>query len=115
MPVFETYASRVATAARADTPDVYTYDELPPLLRKQLSKIFTECIGPGWREPRGFVPGADVAPNNANGVWEKIAQVMDREVGSFSLPSRSPCAYEYCVTYLQKSTDLNGILGLIEM
>jgi hypothetical protein len=59
MPVFETYASRVAAAAKTGAPDIYTYDDLTPLLRKQISKIFTECIGPGWGEPKGFVPGAD--------------------------------------------------------
>lgn len=49
MPVFETFASRVAAAAKADAPDVYKYDELSPFLRKQISQIVTECIGPGWK------------------------------------------------------------------
>src|SRR5690348_6955056 len=76
MPVFETYASRVAAAAKAGSPDVYIYDELRPLVRKQLSIIFTQCIGPGWREPRGFVPGTDAVPQNANEIWERVARVM---------------------------------------
>jgi hypothetical protein len=33
MPVFETYASRVAAAAKAGKPDVYIYDELSTFLR----------------------------------------------------------------------------------
>src|SRR5882672_8202140 len=113
MPVFETYASRVAAAAKAGRPDVYTYDELPPLLRKQISQIFTECIGPGRWEPKGFVPRADVTAGDANEVWGRVAKDMDREVGSFS--HRTAPAYEYCMEYLRRSADLNGVLSLIEL
>jgi hypothetical protein len=56
MPVFETYAAHVAAAAKATTPDVYTYDELPSFLRAQLTQIFRDCIGPGWK---GRIPYAD--------------------------------------------------------
>jgi hypothetical protein len=51
MPVFETYAWRVAAAAKAGKPDVYIYDKLPAFLRTQISKIFEECITefcPAW-------------------------------------------------------------------
>jgi hypothetical protein len=53
MPVFETYAARAAAAEKANKPDVYVYDHLPPFLRKQVLKIFSECLGsqsPCWEE-----------------------------------------------------------------
>jgi hypothetical protein len=54
MPVFETYASRVAAAAKANSPDVYVYDELPRFLRTQISLIFNRCMVPSgmWLELR---------------------------------------------------------------
>ena len=78
MPVYETYASRVADAAKAGTPDVYTYDELSPFLRAQISQIFRDCIGPGWKI-RLHVQ----TPNNANWIWTKIAGILVREIESF--------------------------------
>jgi hypothetical protein len=116
MPVYETYASRVAAAAKAGTPDVYIYDDLPPFLRKQISQIFTECIGPGWRQ-EGKKEWNDEwgIPNNGNEIWEQIARIMDREREAFSLPQRDVYAYEYCMEYLRKSTDINEVLSLIEI
>src|SRR6266566_6846341 len=95
MPVFETYASRAAAAAKAGAPDVYIYNELPPLLRKQVSQIFRECIGPG--SPR----------------WTEVAYIMDREVVSFSI--ENPNSYANCEVYLKTSEDVNGVLSLIQI
>ena len=96
MPVFETYASRVAAAAKVGTPDVYTYDELPSLLRKQISKIFTECIGPG--SPR----------------WDATSYIMDKEIESYSITNNYD-SYSDCITYLRTSYDVKGVLSLIEI
>src|ERR1700724_3083159 len=95
MPVFETYASRAAAAAKAGAPDVYIYDELPPFLRKQISKIFTECIGLG-------------CPS-----WDEVARIMDREIRSYPLDTDEP--YEDCMRYLRTSNDIDGVLSLIEL
>jgi hypothetical protein len=95
MPVFETYASRVAAAAKSNSPDVYVYGELPPFLRKQISDIFRECIGFS-------------CPS-----WDEVAYIMDREISSFSLDSDEP--YVDCMEYLQRSNDVDGILSFIEL
>jgi hypothetical protein len=94
MPVYETYASRSAAAAKASAPDVYIYHALPYLLRRQLSLIFEECIGPGGRD------------------WEFIEKIMYREVASYENCGAQPRVS--LLTYLQKSTDINGLLTLIE-
>jgi hypothetical protein len=116
MPVFETYASRVTAAEKAGTPDVYTYDNLPPFLRAQLSQIFRDCIGPGWK---GNARLYDSIPHNANKLWEQITQVMDKEIQSFlefDCPSYER-TYDYgrCTAYLLRAGDLNGVLSFIEI
>ena len=93
MAVFETYASRVARSAKAGTPDVYTYDELPTFLRTQLSQIFGECIGSMSRD------------------WDVLAKILGREIESFSEnPEYHASSYAYldCMHYLKASNDLNG-------
>jgi hypothetical protein len=95
MPVYETYAARAATAAKAGAPDVYVYDKLPPFLKKQISQILTESI-----------PAVDE-------YWTDVAKTMDREIESFSTlygPGSGSC-----LTYLAKSEDLEGVLSLIEI
>jgi hypothetical protein len=115
MPVFETYAERVARATKAGTHDPYTYDELPPFLREQISQIFTHCIGPGWQP----VPTYGEPPRNANEVWERVAGIMGREVKSFVDFGRNNTvgsyAYHHCMEYLRRSRDIEGVLSLIEV
>jgi AbiJ N-terminal domain 4 len=107
MPVFETYAARVAAAAKAGAPDVYTYDRLSRLLRMQLRKIFTECIGPGDLN-------INLPNRNANQIWDTIAVIMDREIDSFSLVTTGNYGYARCIDYLERSQDIGGVLSLIE-
>src|SRR5215472_4068485 len=100
MPVVETYASRVADGEKAGTPDVYTYDELPSFLRKQISQIFTECIGPAWDL---------VNFQRANKFWEEIARRMDREIETFNLGvAEQGRAYLHCMEYLRRSNHISG-------
>jgi AbiJ N-terminal domain 4 len=80
---------------RRGTPDVYIYDELSSLLRKQISKILQGCIGPSCSS------------------WDEVAYIMDREIISFSLDSDEP--YVDCMKYLQRSNDVDGILSFIEL
>ena len=70
MTVFETYASRVAAAAKVGTPDHYVYDQLAPFLREQISQIVSDCIGPGWRVSSYQF---ESSPPDANNEWEAIA------------------------------------------
>jgi hypothetical protein len=115
MPVFETYASRDAAAAKAGEPDVYIYDQLPPFLREQICQIFTDCIGPGWRVPSNQFGSS---PANANKEWESIASVMRRGVESFGksiLPNDRRYPYGQCINYIKISGDLGGILSLVEI
>src|SRR6266404_6141344 len=113
MPVFETYASRVADAAKADTPDV-SYDELPRFLRKQISQILTDCIGPGPRNPKIINPNT-LRIAHAEVTWRQISKLFDREVESFSFPEACDNAYKHCMKYLGESSDVNGVLSLIEV
>ncbi|MGO9997835.1 MAG: STM4504/CBY_0614 family protein [Acetobacteraceae bacterium] len=112
MAVFETYAMRRRREETAGQPDVYTYDELSPFLRKQLGLIFTSCIGPGYRP--GYYPEA--APPNANAEWRKIARVFDREQEDFAqshAPDRT--SHDWCIHYLTSSRHVGGVLSLIEI
>src|SRR6267142_1162036 len=98
MPFYETYASRVAAAENAGTPDVYIYDELPPFPREQIAQILRKCIGPGWEGNSRRIP------LNANEVWEEIADVMRREVKSFFDFGRNEeldDPYNHCMSYLR--------------
>jgi hypothetical protein len=113
MPVFETYSSRMAAAAKAGTPDVYIFDRLPPFLREQISQILTACIGPGWQVSSDQLGSS---PPNANEEWERIAIIMRREVESFSksiLPYDARYAYGQCINYIKFGGDLTGMLSLI--
>jgi hypothetical protein len=95
MPVFETYASRVAAAAKAGAPDIYIYDELPPFLREQISQIFGECIGKALSD------------------WDPIEKKMRREIASYSVGYGA--SYVDCIYFLKSSDDIGGVLSLIEM
>jgi hypothetical protein len=97
MPVFETYASRVAAAARAGTPDVYIYDKLPAFLRTQISKIFKECI------------------TASSPSWDEVSYIMDRELESYSMMDKDYVPYKDCQYYLTTSDDIDGVLSLIEL
>jgi hypothetical protein len=107
MPVFETYSSRTAQGAAPG----YIYDQLPDQLRHQLTRIFTECIGPGWKVSSDQFGSS---PPNANNEWEHIAEIMDKEIWSFS-QSENRYAHQRCIQYLKTSRDLEGALSLIEI
>ena len=112
MPVYETYASRLQRAENARRPDVYTYDQLPSFLRKQLSLIFTACIGPG-HAPAPYTIGAG---RNANAMWDNITQILDREIPGFDgWLSTKQTSYDASMSYLETSKDIPGLLSLIEV
>jgi hypothetical protein len=112
MPVQETYAARVEKATKGDATDTYVYDQLPLFLRKQLSQILTECIGPGFKPNASYF---SEAPRNANKLWCHFAEVMDREVESFKFENGKGYAYGHCMSYLLNSNDIDGVLSLIEI
>lgn len=114
MPLYETYASRVAATEKAGVPDVYTYDHLPEFLRDQIAQIFTDCIGPGWK---GVIGNYFLSPDppNANHSWRLITKTMNKEVQSFRyFPDKRGYAYDKCMNYIRRDSDLNGVLSLIE-
>jgi hypothetical protein len=79
MPVYDLYSKRKKAASRAGQPDVYAYDDLPSLLRKQIVMVWHEAIGLYKQpEPEGYTWGA-----NANPHWDEISGIMTREVESF--------------------------------
>jgi len=98
VPVFDTYASRLRRAETAGQPDVYTYDELPVLLRKQISRIFTSCIGPGYRHHEF----ANSAPPHARprGRNPCHAFLTDSRIGVYS---------NHCVTGIREPDMLTGM------
>jgi hypothetical protein len=99
--VYDTYASRLQRAEKAGQPDVYTYDQLSQFLRKQLSQIFTDCIGPGYA--CGDFPSTP--PPNANDTWDGIVKIFDREQPDFERFASGSSSYEACMSYLK---DLSG-------
>jgi hypothetical protein len=117
MPIYQTYASRVAAAAKAGMPDVYTYDKLPLFLKTQIAQIFKECIGPGWdnREWDGKTWDLDFPPQNANEEWEDIASILDQEIEAFRRPRVDVYAYGHCRHFLRTSSNINEVLSLIEL
>jgi hypothetical protein len=96
MPVFETYASRVADAAKAGAPDVYAYETLPSFLRKQISQIFTDSIGPGSKRPI-IINHNILESSHADETWIAISTIIDRELESFCLPEMGGYAYGHCI------------------
>ena len=108
MPLYETYASRVAATEKAGVPDVYTYDHLPEFLRDQIAQIFTDCIGPGWK--------GVIGKPNANHSWRLITKTMNKEVQSFRyFFDKRGYAYDKCMNYIRRDSDLNGVLSLIQI
>ena len=115
MPLYETYASRVAATEKAGVPDVYTYDHLPEFLRDQIAQIFTDCIGPGWK---GVIGNYFLSPDppNANHSWRLITKTMNKEVQSFRyFFDKRGYAYDKCMNYIRRDSDLNGVLSLIQI
>jgi len=109
MPVFETFAARKKASEQSGVVDVYIYDSLPTFLRRQLVLLFTSCIGPGHRSDDYYTV------ENNNRAWDFIAGVMCREVESFSPISGMALSFDQCMTYLQTSTDIDGVLSLVEI
>ena len=112
MAVVDIYARRVQRLQNVGQADALLYDQIPQFLRKQLGQIFTCCIGPGYR------PGLYdmTSPPNANLQWDRVAQMLDRELPSFQyaeyVGGRRTTSHDCCLSYLNTSADLDGALSV---
>ena len=96
MTVRDLYSYRKRLAV-GDSPDIYSYDELPNELRVQIVHIWRESVG----------------TNNA-GEWKAIHDAIAREHGRFSLAEGGDCR-ERCESFLLNNTSVDAVLDLIEL
>ena len=75
MPVSDIFSKRLKRL-RGDTPDVYTYDDLPTPLRVQIAHIWKDTLG------------ADNSDPHVNEAYRFIVDTLKREYGVFELVER---------------------------
>src|ERR1700730_4294999 len=98
MGVFDTYAKRKKMREKSRQPDVYTYDQIPSFLRKQIGLILRASLGP-W-DPRVYYSHAVGIPcGNIN--WELIAGILEKEVPSF--PNEDESQFNRCLNVLDQN------------
>ena len=80
MPVLDLYSYR-KKVAEGETPDVFTYDELPESLRIQIIHIWREAIGRYFSYSNISVR----IPVQNNKAWETIHDRFAKECGALNL------------------------------
>jgi hypothetical protein len=109
MAIRDLFSKRAAKAARAGTPDVYQYDELPQAFRVQVVHIWQRAIGDYRPEPR-MMAYAGPPPS----LWEKIERTVAEEHGLFQLGERREDPMAQCVNYFLRQKDTGRALDVIE-
>ena len=99
-------------AAASGQSDVFLYDQLPPFLRKQIARIFSEVIG-HYYEATGY---GTRTPPNANHIWDVLASIMAMECEAFhdqdiGIPNKQLL----CRAFLLDHSNPYDCLSLIEL
>lgn len=113
MAVWDLYSKR-QKQLRGETPDVYTYDEIPDALAVQIVHIWHDTLGDStlYLNGQSFFTGTYHA-------YKEIVDILRRERGEFTLP----CAPSYknrghlseLVGYLMQETEVEKALDVIEL
>ena len=110
MGVFDTFAKRKRARAKAGQPDVYQYDKIPALLRRQTGLLLLASLGRWYSY--GEFPAGHRSCGNRN--WELLTSVLERESLNFPNPSRGT-AVERCLAVIGETTDVDEWLSLVEL
>jgi hypothetical protein len=105
MAVFNLYSKRKKRAAGGDT-DVFTYDEIPLALRRQIVLIWQDAIGTPTRYPDGIAE-----------TYDSIVQVLRREYSVFRLYDtlNRSSSYDELVNWFLNETETDRVLDGIEL
>lgn len=76
MPLYDTYAKRKRRAERAGEPDVYSYNEIPDFLKKQVALVLDAAIGIWAHDTSYFY-------RHGNKGWTLVDDIMTREHESY--------------------------------
>ena len=109
MPIFDTFAKRMARARNAGKPVLYKYDELPAQLRAQIVHILQDTIGRiPERNPYS-------SPSQEEMWWKAMHDILAKEIGVFRLRD----AYEdydlQCLNFIIESQDFEQVMSLVKI
>jgi hypothetical protein len=109
MGIYNLYSKRKKLAERGNDPEVYQYVDLPIKFRRQVVHIWLSAIG-SWREPSfGTIPLVNI-------LWDKIHNLIARELGEFYLGNELQNPFEQCKFFLlNNNTPTAHLLDLIEV
>lgn len=98
---------------RGETPDVYTYDDLPKPLRVQIVQIMMETLGDNeaYHNRYGYRESIESA-------YKAIVEILRREMGEFELPYRTSHQRSFLTElsdYLLNEPDPEFVLSAIEL
>lgn len=105
MAVFDLFSKR-QKKLRGETPDVFTYDEIPQTLRVRIVHIIRDAIG----EDRYS------GDNHAKKVYEVIQQTLCREYGQFKLTGGYHEGFqEQVLNFLLLTTETDKVIDVVEL
>jgi Domain of unknown function (DUF7014)/AbiJ N-terminal domain 4 len=104
MAVIDIFSKR-RKLARGETPDVYTYDNIPTPLRVQIVHVLRDLFG--HRQ--------DYDLNNCLMAFGTINKMLSREYGEFSLSDTGHFADDQVVDFVLSNATCDQVLDVVEM
>lgn len=105
MPIFDLFSKR-QKRLRGETPEVYTYDEIPNELRVRIVHIIKDAIG---HDEYG-------SNSNINKVYDFIQSSLCREYGLFSLGDRYDNSSKHeVINFFLRTEDQDRAIDVIEL
>jgi hypothetical protein len=102
MAIYETFSKRQKRLNQQGETDVYQYSDLPKAFRVQVTHIWRDAIPPKH-------PGV-----TAERDWEKIHNMISRELGEFRLGNELESPYTQCARFLV-GTNTENALDILEL
>ena len=113
MAIFDLFSKR-QKALRGDTPDVYSYDDLPNALRVQIVHIWSDALG----NNRDYYEQYGCGPN-VTAAYKFIVDTLCREYGLFQLPTadkyQERMYLKELANYLLQVEDVERQLDIVEL
>ena len=112
MPIFDTFAKRMARVRNAGKPVLFKYDELPADLRVQVVHILQDVVG--------IVPNSGrrifgAVPTPVEVWWHTIHDTLAREMGVFDLGNRGEEYDVQCLNFIIHEPNFEQAMSLIEI
>jgi len=106
MAIIELFSKR-QKRLRGETPDVYTYDEIPQPLRIQIVHIIRDCIG----------ERKDYSQDDAGSSYRFIYDTLCREYGKFTLIEKgyNDSHMEQVLNFLLQTDNTEEVLDVVEL